>query len=282
MQFIDFARSHGVLVDDVYPSERIHRCGTVDKPKSKNGAWFWDGERGWVFDWSGDASVVWFGENKTWTEQDKEVWKLKRRVAAEKQDLSQVKAAERAWGMFNQGILSEHNYFHYKGLPKEKGAVFEEMLMIPMRDFATSDFLGLQTVKWNEDHYDKKMFTGMRAKGAVFKMGSRSSTEIYFVEGYVTGLSLELALKSIGINAMVIVCFSANNLEYVAQRTKGKRFIFADNDASGTGERVAIATGLPYCMSDTVGQDANDLHISEGLMSVCQKILQVRNSGISV
>ena len=278
MQFVDFAQAHGILINDLYPSERIHRCGTVNKPKSKNGAWFWDGERGWIFDWAGDASVIWYGENKPWTDEDKAAWKLKRQNAAKKQDLSQSKAAERAWSTFNQGSLTEHNYFHYKGLPEEKGAVFEDTLMIPMRDFASNDFLGMQTIKWNEDHYDKKMFTGMRAKGAVFKIGSRTATEIYFVEGYVTGLSLSIALRSIGIDAMIIVCFSANNLEYVAQRIKGKRFIFADNDASGTGEKVAIATGLPYCMSDAVGQDANDLHISEGLMSVCQKILRVRNS----
>ena len=61
MTFIDFARSHGVEIDPsrLYPSDRIKRCGTVDKPKSTNGAYFYDGQRGWVFNWAGEAKVNW-------------------------------------------------------------------------------------------------------------------------------------------------------------------------------------------------------------------------------
>ena len=45
MSFIDFARAHGVEInpDRLFASERIRRCGTVDKPRSTNGAYFWDG-----------------------------------------------------------------------------------------------------------------------------------------------------------------------------------------------------------------------------------------------
>lgn len=280
MQFVDFAKAHGILINDLYPSDRIHRCGTVNKPKSKNGAWFWDGDRGWVFDWSGDATVLWYGENKPWTDEDKAAWKQKRQAANAKVDDLQRKTADRAAEMLNKCKPGEHNYFHYKGFPKETGLILDSALAIPMRDFVTNDLLGLQFITWNEEtrHYDKKMMYGMKAKGAVFKLGSRTAQETYFVEGLATGLSVEHALRSIGIHGLVIVCFSAGNLEYVAQRMKGKKFIFADNDASGTGEKVSIATGLPYCMSDTVGQDANDLHISEGLMSVCQKIMKLRNT----
>ena len=54
MNFIDFARAHGVEIDPskLYASERIKRCGTTDKPKGTNGAYFWDGARGWVFNWA--------------------------------------------------------------------------------------------------------------------------------------------------------------------------------------------------------------------------------------
>ena len=40
MSFIDFARANGVDIDisRLYPSENIKRTGTVDKPKSTNGA----------------------------------------------------------------------------------------------------------------------------------------------------------------------------------------------------------------------------------------------------
>ena len=75
MSFIDFARANGVDIDisRLYPSENIKRTGTVDKPKSTNGAYYWDGQRGWVFDWSGAAIVIWY-ENpnaKPWTEEEK-------------------------------------------------------------------------------------------------------------------------------------------------------------------------------------------------------------------
>ena len=50
--FISFARAHGLDINPAkfFPGEKIRRCGTVDKPKSSNGAYFWDGERGWVVD----------------------------------------------------------------------------------------------------------------------------------------------------------------------------------------------------------------------------------------
>jgi putative DNA primase/helicase len=36
--------------------------------------------------------------------------------------------------------------------------------------------------------------------------------------------------------------------------------VIADNDESGTGERVAKESGLKYWMSDKVGEDFNDFH----------------------
>ena len=50
------------------------------------------------------------------------------------------------------------------------------------------------------------------------------------------------------------------NLIYVAGKFTGRHYVFADNDASRTGERSAWKTGLPYAMAPTTGQDANDLH----------------------
>jgi hypothetical protein len=74
----------------------------------------------------------------------------------------------------------------------------------------------------------------------------------------------------------VVICFSASNLIQVADQIPGKRFVFADNDASKTGENSAIKTGLPWTMADTVGWDANDLHLKESLFSVVKKIMELR------
>ena len=47
-------------------------------------------------------------------------------------------------------------------------------------------------------------------------------------------------------------------------------------DASTGGERAAQATGLPYCMSETEGFDANDEHKKNGLMAVSKLLMAVR------
>jgi putative DNA primase/helicase len=48
--------------------------------------------------------------------------------------------------------------------------------------------------------------------------------------------------------------------------------VIADNDASGTGERVAKQIGWPYWMSDQVGEDANDTHRRLGLFKFSQSL----------
>ena len=127
-----------------------------------------------------------------------------------------------------------------------------------------------------ERKYEKKMLHGMRAKNAVLYLGDRSNDESWLVEGFSTGLSVRHALRSVGIPASVVICFSASNMIQVADQIKGKRFVFADNDESKTGEKSAIATGLPWTMSDTVGWDANDLHTRVSLFAVVGKIMELR------
>jgi putative DNA primase/helicase len=40
--------------------------------------------------------------------------------------------------------------------------------------------------------------------------------------------------------------------------------VIADNDKSGTGERIAREIGGAYWMSETVGHDFNDDHLARG------------------
>jgi len=69
------------------------------------------------------------------------------------------------------------------------------------------------------------------------------------------------------VRGPVIVCFSAGNLQTIAQ-TRADALVFADHDASGTGERIARATGRPWCMSPDIGDDANDMHRRHGIYNV--------------
>ena len=58
--FVTFAHSHGVLIDHakLFASQRIRRCPTTENPRTLNGAYFWDGERGWVWAWDGEGKAL--------------------------------------------------------------------------------------------------------------------------------------------------------------------------------------------------------------------------------
>lgn len=284
VSFVQFARTHGVDVVDLCPSDHIQRCATLDHPRSKNGAYFWDGARGWVFNWSGEAKVQWFDDPKAqpWTAADKRAWAEKRMALEVERQHRQARAAQRAEIMLRSAVPGPHDYLIRKGLSDLKGLVLPDgELMVPMRAQVCNGLQGAQVITWipEERRWDKKMLPGMKAKGAVFRLGKPGS-EAILCEGYATGLSIHLAARSVGWNAAVLVCFSAANLVHVAPALKGRCFVFADNDKSGAGERAALATGLPYCMSDVVGEDANDLHVRVGLLAVAAKLMTVRREAI--
>jgi putative DNA primase/helicase len=280
--FIDFARAHGLEIDPskLYASEKIKRCGTVDKPRSLNGSYFWTGEKGWIFRWDGEAKVIWYNDPnaKPWTDEEKRLWAAKRASAASEQEHRYQQAAFQADITLRSAKVDHHPYLEMKGFKEEKGLVLDDKLLIPMRNVVTNKLQGYQSIRWLPDEmkYEKKMLTGMRAKNAVLFMGNRDQGEAWLVEGFATGLSVRNALRSVGLPGSVVVCFSASNMIQVADQIPGKRFVFADNDESKTGEMSAVRTGLPWTMADEVGWDANDLHARKGLFSVVAKIMHCR------
>ena len=282
MSFIDFARAHGVAIDPsrLYASDKIKRCGTVERPNSGNGAYFWDGQRGWVMDWSGEARVIWYEDKnaKPWTDEEKRLWAAKRASAATEQEKRYQNAAFQADVTLRSAKYDHHPYLELKGFKETRGLVLEDKLLIPMRNVSNNKLQGYQSIRWvpGEMKYEKKMLTGMRAKNAVLYLGDRSAPEAWLVEGFATGLSVRHALRSVGLPAAVVICFSASNMIQVADQIKGNRFVFADNDESKTGEKSAMATGLPWTMADQVGWDANDLHLRDSLFAVVGKIMECR------
>ncbi len=288
MSFIQFARAHGIEIDPakLYPGEKIKRCGTTEKPRSSSGAYFWDGQRGWVFDWSGEARVNWYNDPtaQPWTQAEKDAWKAKRQTQRAQQAQGYQRAAQQAAQMLRAAKPGEHSYLHSKGFAETKGFIAPDgALLVPMRHHQTNELQGVQVIRWLEDErrHEKKMQPyGMKAAGAVFRIGPACATEVALVEGYVTGLSVLEALRSMGVQAAaVLVTFSARNLVQVAQAVTGRAYVFADHDKSGTGQQAAVDTGLPWCMSDVEGEDANDLHQRAGLLTVCQKIMNARRAG---
>lgn len=284
MSFVDFARAHGVDIDHtkLYASDRIKRTGTVEKPRSGNGAYFWDGQRGWVMDWSGEARVVWYNDPnaKPWLDEEKRAWADKRRSLQSDQQHKYEQVALQADIVLRSAKMEDHPYLEYKGFKGEKGLVIGDKLLIPMRNASTNKLQGYQQIYFNmeERKYEKKMLTGMRAKNAVFYIGNRNADEAWLVEGYATGLSVYQALRSCGLKASVVVCFSASNLVQVADQIPGKRYVFADNDTSETGQKAAEETGLPWTMADKEGWDANDLHVKGGMFRLATKIMELKKA----
>lgn len=280
-RFSDFAAAQGLLIGDLYASDRIRRCGTVEHPRKKNGSYFWDGRRGWVLAWDGEGEVRWYNDPdaKPWTEAEKREFARKRASERARLVERQRQAARRAEELVLSAVPGKHGYLDRKGLHGCSGLVLsDESLIVPMRNLATNALQGAQVIRWLPDErvWDKRMLPGTIAKGAVFHIGPPRPSETILCEGYATGLSIDAAARQMRIHAAVLVCFSAGNLTHVAPMVKGRKYAFADNDVSGTGERSAKEAGLAYCMSDVVGEDANDLHGRAGLMAVCQKLMGVR------
>lgn len=278
--FVSFARACGVDIPRLQQDAvKIFRCPTVSHPKSTNGAYYFDGHRGWVMDWASGEPAQWWNSDKVtaWTEADKREWLARRKSAEQAKSKGHAEAAKRAAAMISQATRAEHGYLAEKGLGDVLGLVgAESELLVPMRDFSSNALLGVQVIRLVNNEWEKKMIFGMRAKGAVFRIGPNRAAETCFVEGYATGLSVDMALRLLRLNASVMVCFSAQNMVHVAQSIKGRRYAFADNDESGTGEKSAQQAGLPYCMADQIGMDANDLHQRSGVMAVARKLMEAR------
>jgi len=137
-------------------------------------------------------------------------------------------------------------------------------LIIPMR--VGSQLVGAQVIS---PEGDKKFLYGQRTKGAEYVLDNKGPHII--AEGYSTSLSIRAAMKALKMRYTIHVCFSAGNMIHIAKQLPGG-LIVADNDHSGTGERVAKSIGWPYWISDTVGEDFNDHHNRVGLFKASQSL----------
>lgn len=292
MNFHSFARAHGVLIDHLIEDGRIHRCATEAHPRKRNGAYMAERGRGWIFAWDGEAVTQWFADpnSKPWSDEDKRAVAERRRMQQRREEWKHKRAADEATAMLARASWAPAAYMGYKGfkerLPRHTNPewrhgyahVVDGAMFVPMYSLAGS-IVGAQLIRWlpEENRHEKKMLPGTRAKGAVFRFGNEHAPVTWLVEGWATGLSIKMALEQMRFQDSVLVCFSDGNLVHVAPQVRGRAIVFADHDKSGAGERAAKATGLPYCMSDIEGEDANDVMVRAGLFAVCGLIQRARS-----
>lgn len=267
MTFLDFCRLHGVILNREPVPGRWVRVPTEDKPKHRNGAVKFMGDVGFVQNWATmTEAAVWKadGDAREGAERVRRVVK----EAALHQVQAAQKAAQRAQGILSECELAPHPYLEAKGFPDEMGNVWnretDNVLVIPMR--AGRQIVGAQLVKPDGD---KKFLYGQRSGGAEFVIGQRGVHVL--CEGYATALSVRQALRNLKVEAVLHCTFSAGNMKRVAEGLS-MGLVVADNDASGTGERVAREIGWPYWISDRVSEDANDYSQRAGVFALAMGI----------
>jgi len=176
-------------------------------------------------------------------------------------------AAKKADWLLSQCKHERHAYLDSKGFTELEGLVWwpdekTNLLCIPM--YVAAKLVGVQMI--DRDGSKKYLSNQVTSKAEyVFDGGSIGATD-WWVEGYGSGLSLRSCLHALKARYRIHVTFSAGNL----QRMAHSGYVVADNDASGVGEVAAIATGLPYWISDVSGEDINDTHRRRGTFRTSQ------------
>lgn len=225
-------------------------------------------------DWSTGLSETWRDDSHRDDERSARLLKESRereRQFAAQERAKQAAVAVEARKLVRDAILSGHPYLERKGFKQRTALVREGKLVIPVRDaIKYSDIISAQLI---DEAGDKRFLTGGRTRGGIHRLGvePRYARCIALCEGYATGLSVDAALQRLPAAHAVIVCFSARNLELVAQKFPSA-LICADNDKSCTGEESAKRTGLKWLMPPDVGTDFNDMHLKYGLPAVTEML----------
>jgi phage/plasmid primase-like uncharacterized protein len=269
--FLGFARAHGIVIDAVPPVGVWTRYPTTDKPGSRNGAVKFMGNHGHVQNHATMTDVsTWRNEDESFVSV-KDVQRIARQAAQETAEFN-AQAAEKAQWILSQCEVERHAYLVSKGFDEEVVNVWQTpngpVAVIPM--WIGNEVCGCQLIS---EAGDKKFLHGQRSGGAQFVFANKG--EHILCEGFATALSVRHALKNLKRKYTIHVCFSAGNMTKVASTLWGG-MVVADNDPSGTGERVAREIGWPYWMSDVQGEDFNDAHQRMGLFAVGQSLMKVR------
>lgn len=285
MDFVLFAKAHGLIIDRLADDSRWHRVKTTDKPHHRNGSYKFCGDFGLVQNWATQTEPdLWRPDGDGPANIDHEAIARRAREAAEQIRREQEAAAKRAAWILHQCTTEAHPYLEAKGFPTARGSVWRDekkgdaKLCLPMR--VDGRLVGLQTISDAPGH-EKKFIYGQRTNGAVYCVDNKGSTTL-LVEGYGTGLSVAAAMHALKTRFRLIVCFSAGNLAKIAANF-ADAIVIADNDKQsplapelgGMGLKVAKASGLRYWLSDRCPEDFNDYHQRVGLFKASQSLRAV-------
>ncbi len=297
--FAECLRAAGLEVEAVLADGLLHRCGTVDRPHRKDGAYkaFLDAPASiWWKNWRTGVEGTWTAKlEKEFSAAQRKA--LHERLAAAKADTRAEQerrwkaAAKLAASIWNRARLVEddHPYLKRKEIPAiglrqtEEGRVIVPLLNPSGRIQSLQFILPEKPVEGT----DKLFLRGGKTSGGFFSIPAKNGTKdglLLIAEGYATGVSLHLAT-----GYAVLIAFNAGNLEAISRIARARYpdreiVLCADNDCEtvrpdGTAwnpgteaaSRAARAVGgkLAVCPAhDGRTTDFNDLHRLRSLEAV--------------
>jgi len=270
--FIQFAHERGLIINSIVRGKWA-RVPTVTHPTSRNGAYFFEDTYAHVQNWSIMDSPETWQDNQPRTPFEQEALRKRietsHRLQLAERNRVREEAARKARWILTQCALEKHAYLDSHGMKDDLGLVWhrgeDNLLCVPMK--VNDAVCGVQLINRAGD---KKFLTGQQCKNASFTIGGGRHN--IYCEGYATAKAIYAACAAFRLSVKVHACFSAGNLLNVAKNG----FVIADNDASGTGERVTKESGLPYFMPPTQGDDFCDMWMSMGSLKsgmILQKLL---------
>lgn len=282
MNFIDFAKAHGVLIPRLVEDGRWHRVPTETHPRKKNGAYRFCGTHAHAQDHATMLEpVLWTPDNEELAKIDLEAIAKRSSLASAQIKRDQEEAAKRAGWVMHQCTTALHPYLESKGFPEEYGQVWQDQdvkkLCIPMR--IDGRVIGVQTIS-DQPGFEKRFLFGQRTSEASYIIDNKGPN--WFCEGYATALSVRAALRALKTRYTLFVCFSASNLLKLA-KNHASGFVVADCDSpskqapneGGMGVKVATETGLPFWNCGKPGFDFNDYSREVGLFSASQELKEL-------
>ncbi len=297
--FAECLRSAGLEVEAVLADGLLHRCGTVDRPHRKDGAYkaFLDAPASlWWKNWrTGDEGTWTARPEKELTAAQCKALHERIRVIRTHNEAEQARrwqaAAKLAISIWNHAspVGDNHPYLQRKEVPAIGLRQTEDgRLLVPVLD-QSGRIQSLQFILPEKptEGTDKLFLRGGKTSGGFFSIPAKNDTKdgpLLIAEGYATGASLHLAT-----GYAVLIAFNAGNLEAVARAARARYpdreiMLCADNDcetakADGTpwnpgkeaAFRAAQAVGgkLAVCPAHNgKATDFNDLHRQRSLEAV--------------
>jgi len=240
-QFRDAMQAVGLEPPNEIVTGKVYRFPGVGKSKSNKAGWctmFTDGLGGSFGDWASGLSENWqVKRDRPFTPREQNAFKrhiseVQTKAKAELK-AKQTAAANKAAATWQVALPAPdgHPYLARKGIKAHGAKLDLDRLVIPMHDGRR-----IRSLQYIPPRGKKLFLRGGQVSGCYYTLGTtKDATALCIVEGFATGATVHEATGH-----PVVVAFTANNLEAVAQALRKEHpdltlVMCADDDAAEEG-----------------------------------------------